>query len=159
MSYSDFPNESKIWIYQTDRELMSSEVKQIKEDGAQFVSQWAAHGSQLKAAFDVLHKRFIVLVADETQAAASGCSIDASMKFIKHLEKCFDLNLFDRMQVAYEQDGEVKTADLSSFEQMIQASEITADTIVFNNTIQTFKEFHDKWRVPVQESWHARMLA
>ena len=159
MGYSDFSSGSKIWIYQSDRELKSSEVKQIKEDGAQFVSQWAAHGSQLRAAFDVLHKRFIILIADETEAAAaSGCSIDASVRFIKHLESCFDLNLFDRMQVAYEKDGKIEVLHMHDFEQKIQSSEITAGTIVFNNTVQTLGEFRNKWRLPVQDSWHSRML-
>lgn len=158
MDYKDFSASSKVWIYQANRDLTYPEEKTIKEDGAKFVSQWVAHGSQLKAGFDVLHHRFILLIADESQAVASGCSIDTSVHFIKHLDSCFDLDLFNRLQIAYEENDKIKTVDMEEFEQKIQSSEITADTIVYNNSVQTMAEFRNKWRVPLQDSWHARML-
>ena len=158
MDYKEFSDNSKVWIYQANRELTYPEEKTIKDDGAKFVSQWAAHGSQLKAGFDVLHHRFIILIADESQTLASGCSIDASVHFIKHLDACFDLDLFDRMKIAYEEGDHIKTVNMDEFEQKLQSSEITADTIVYNNTVQTLAEFKNKWRIPVQESWHARMM-
>lgn len=159
MGYKEFSDASKVWVYQANRELSYPEEYAIKDDGAQFVSQWAAHGSKLKAALEVFNHRFIVLFADETEAIASGCSIDGSVRFIKHLDSCFDLGLFDRMQVAYEQEGKIKTVHMNQLEQKIQAMEITADTIVFNNTVQTLAEFKNKWKLPLQDSWHARMLA
>lgn len=151
-------DSSKVWIYQADRELTESEVQKIKQMGDQFAEDWAAHGSQIKAAFEVFHNRFIVLFADESQTTASGCSIDASVRFIQQLEREFKIDLFDRMNIAFEENSEVKTMRMNEFEQMLQSSQISESTIVFNNLVQDLGEFKNRWKIPLKDSWHSRMM-
>ena len=79
------PSDARVWVYQSNTILSDAEVNTIKNEGAHFISDWAAHGSNLKASFDVLFNRFIVIAVDEQQATASGCSIDKSVKFVKEL--------------------------------------------------------------------------
>lgn len=159
MDYKNLSDSSKVWIYQSNRALSSTEVEQMKELGDVFVQRWAAHGAQLKAAYEIFHNRFIVLFADESQTSASGCSIDSSVHFIKQLEKQFNLDLFDRMNIAYEDGDNIKTVKMNEFEQKLQAGEIAENTIVFNNLVQSLGEFKTKWKIPVKDSWHSRMMA
>jgi len=151
-------SNSRVWVYQSNRFLSETEVSSIQELGNNFIQQWAAHGASLKANFDVLYNLFIVLAVDEQQALASGCSIDSSVKFIKDLETKFNLNLFDRMQVAYRIDNEIKICNLSQFEKLAQQNLVSESTIVFNNMVTSKSDFDKEWEVPLKESWQSRVL-
>ncbi|MGZ4117532.1 MAG: ABC transporter ATPase, partial [Bacteroidia bacterium] len=115
---SNMPSDARLWVYQSNTALSDAQVSTIKNEGANFISDWAAHGASLKAAFDVLYDRFIVIAVDEQQAMATGCSIDKSVKFVKELEQKFNLNLFDRMQVAYRKGNEIVVCSLPEFEKL-----------------------------------------
>ncbi len=155
---SQMPQDARVWVYQSNRSLTNEEVTAIEKAGTFFISCWAAHGASLKASFDILHDRFIVIAVDEKQANASGCSIDASVRFIKELEKQFNLNLFDRMQVAYRKGGDIIFCQLSEFEKLAAQAQVNESTIVFNNMVTTKAAFDLEWEVPVSKSWQSRVL-
>ena len=157
------PDNARVWVYQNSRELPEKEVNAIYEAGQEFINSWTAHGASLKASFDVLYNRFIVIAVDEEQALASGCSIDSSVRFVKQLEQQFGLNLFDRMQVAYHLNSEIRTCHLNNL-----LSELTTavgldknalgEVIVFNNMVITKGEFDEQWEIPLKYSWQSRIL-
>lgn len=159
LTFSEMPLHSRVWIYQSDREIKDIEVNEIRRKAAMFLMEWTSHGNVMKATIDVLYNRFLVVVVDETAASASGCGIDKSVKFMQQLEQDYGLNLFDRMLVSYRgKDTIIQTTKLYTFEQMMERGELTADTIVFNNLISTKEDMQTKWEVPVKKSWHARMI-
>lgn len=149
----------RVWIYQSNRFFKESETNEIQKKLNTFVSTWKAHGSALSAKATVLYNLFIVLQIDEDLTAASGCSIDKSVDFLKQLEKEYSIVLFDRYQVAYiDETGVVKRTDKLGFESLVQAGEIKKDTLVFDNTISKSIDLDTKWKVPFKESWHARVF-
>ena len=83
MLFKDLKENSKVWIYTSDRSLSDSESAYLQSQSNEFVKNWAAHGVGLKAESLVYKNRFLIIVADESQANASGCSIDSSVKFVK----------------------------------------------------------------------------
>lgn len=155
---NQMPADARVWIYQSNTRLSDEEVNAIAQEGKAFIESWTAHGAALKASFDILHNRFLVISVDEQQALASGCSIDKSMAFIKSLEKHYQLQLLDRMQVAYRKDEEIHVCALQEFEKRANKGEVTSSTIVFNNMITTKAAFDTAWEVPLQESWQKRVL-
>ncbi len=156
---STMPSNARLWVYQSNRFFSDAEVKAIETAGSNFISDWAAHGASLKASFDVLYNCFIVIAVDEQQAIASGCSIDKSVKFVKELETQMNLNLFDRMQVAYRTADEIKICKLSDFEKLATQKLINESTIVFNNMVSSKATFDTDWQVPLKQSWQSRVLA
>ncbi len=155
---NNFIPESKVWIYQADRELTDQEVVLIKKDAITFIDNWTAHGKLLKSQLEIFYNRFLVLFVDESQANASGCGIDKSIHFFQNLEKQLNINLMNRLLVAYKINDEVKTCSLSNFEKKIESGEITPETIVFNNLVSTKAEFESNWEIPLKDSWHSKML-
>jgi hypothetical protein len=153
------PMDARVWVYQSNTRLSEEEMQAIKIKGAAFIESWAAHGAELRASFDVLYNRFIIIAVDEKQAQASGCSIDKSVGFIKALEQEFNLQLFDRMQVAYRKEQEIEVCTLSEFEKLAKQGMVTPSTVVFNNMITTKAAFDSAWEVPLQESWQKRVLS
>ena len=79
------------------------ELEDVKSSLNDFLKQWTAHGQNLKAGYDIPYNRFIVIGLDQSMASASGCSIDASVHFIQSLEKKFEVDLLDKMNVSYKQ--------------------------------------------------------
>jgi hypothetical protein len=152
------PSDARVWVYQSNKKFSDAEIKLLEEEGAGFITDWSAHGAELKASFDILYSRFIVIAVDERQVVASGCSIDKSVNFMKQLEKKLDLNLFDRMQVAYKNEDSVIVCSLNDFEKLADENKINEDTIVFNNMVTTKSDFDSVWEVPLRKSWQNRVL-
>src|ERR1700743_2848690 len=100
-----FSENSRVWIYQSDRELTNAQVLQLQVQLNNFTTGWTAHNNALKAKAEIRYNRFIILVVDESQAGASGCSIDKSVNFMKQVEQAYGINLFDRFNLAYRSDA------------------------------------------------------
>ena len=158
VNFEALPGHSRLWIYQSNRPFREKEVPEIKTLIEQFLEQWTAHGQDLSAAYDLPYNRFIVLGLDQSQASASGCSIDSSVHFIQHLEKTFGVELLDKMNVTYKQGEFVAHKSLSDFKQMAKQRAVGPNTVVFNNLVTTKDEYLENWEVPARESWHARFF-
>jgi len=157
--YRNLPPHTRVWIYQSSRELAANEAAEIKKKCNAFADLWTAHGKAMRAAVEVLYNRFIIVFADESQAMASGCSIDSSVRFIKQLEADHNITLLDRMNIAYKKGEKVEAAHLNDFREMIASGSVNEDTIVFNNLVTSKAEFDNGWEVPVKESWHKQLVS
>ena len=150
--------ESRIWIYQSNRTLSPAEIIEIEAKIKDFLISWTAHGSDLQASFLIKYNRFIVISLNESFNIATGCSIDSSVKFIQELEKLYDVSLLDKMNVSYRHGEFIAYKPLIEFKKMIKNRSISKKTIVFNNLINSKSEFLNNWEVPIEESWHNRFF-
>jgi len=153
-----FSENSRVWVYQANRKLTDTEVQDIQVRLNDFAIGWTAHNNQLKAGAEVRYNRFLILIVDETQAGASGCSIDKSVNFVKQIEKEFNITLLDRFNLAYREGNEVLSAPRHDFEEMLKQGAINTNTVVFNNMVQNLNELQTKWEVPFKDSWHAQLF-
>jgi hypothetical protein len=97
----DFDPNSRVWVYQSSRPFSANEQEEINEQLFQFYQQWTAHGDIVKGWAKLLFGQFIVLMADETNVHVSGCSTDTSVRFIKSIERQYQVNLFDRLSITF----------------------------------------------------------
>ena len=88
--FEDLPEESRVWIYQSNRKFSDAEFTEIENDLKTFLEGWAAHGTSLESSYQLKYNRFIVLAVNQDVQAATGCSIDASVEFIQALEKKYE---------------------------------------------------------------------
>ncbi|WP_019038810.1 hypothetical protein [Psychroflexus tropicus] len=158
VEFKDLPDSARVWIFQANRGFSEDELNEIKPKINHFLQQWTVHGKSLKAGFEIRYNRFIILGLDESQASASGCSIDASVHFIQDLEKEYDVDLLDKMNVSFKNGEFVAYKPLIDFKKMVKQKAVSPQTIVFNNLVNTKQEYKDYWEVPMTESWHSRLL-
>ncbi|KIA92628.1 ABC transporter ATPase [Pedobacter kyungheensis] len=154
-----FSPQSRVWIYQSDRKFTSVEENQILNKLAAFTNQWKAHGNELLAKAEIRYGFFIILTVDESQAGVTGCSIDSSVRLIKEIETEYHVDLFNRFNIAYRVDDEVKVQGKEDFETLVNIKQVTPETIVFNNMVQTLAELDSKWEVPFKNSWHSTVFS
>lgn len=148
----------RIWIYQADRILSQEESAQISAELVAFADQWKVHGKPLSASAELRDNLFVILKVDEDIAAASGCSVDSSVRFLKGLEERYAVQLFDRMQFAYRSAKGIGVVNRSGFEKLLAAGEIDDNTLVFDNTITYDHQLESEWAVPFKDSWHKRLF-
>jgi hypothetical protein len=158
VEFQKMPGSSRIWIYQSNREFSGEEVNVITLNTKNFIDNWTRHGDDLKGAFTIVYNRFVVIAVDENFANVSGCSIDASVRFIKQLQSELNVDLLNKLNIAFKTNDDVNSVSLYDFRSFIANDKITQDTIVFNNLVDTKADFESKWEVPAKESWHQRLF-
>jgi hypothetical protein len=151
---SHFSDNSRVWIYQSSRIFSISEALEIETMLNNFVEQWQTHGKKVSGFANLFFGRFIVLMADETEATVSGCSTDSSVRLIKEIEKTFAVSLFDRQLLAFMMpNNKIEYVPLAQFNHAYNANLIKPENIYFNNTVLTKSDFLHRWMIPVSESW------
>ncbi len=149
----DFDKSSRIWIYQSSRLFTISEALWLEGQLDEFVKSWNSHGVQVKGYANLFFGQFIVFMADETASGVSGCSTDSSVRLVKQIEQKFQVQLFDRLLLAFLIGEKVQLLPISQLGFAIENQFVTGDTLYFNNTVQTKKELEENWLVPVRMSW------
>ncbi|MGB1349738.1 MAG: ABC transporter ATPase [Flavobacteriaceae bacterium] len=158
---SDFKTlseNSRIWIYQSNRSLTQQEKESISKLIEDFLNNWNSHGVSLNSGFEIKYNRFIVIAQDQNTQSATGCSIDSMVHFIQKLEKEYNISLLDKLNVSYKQGDYIAYKSLKDFKKMVKDGAVSKNTIVFNNLVQTKLEYTNYWEVPAFESWHARFF-
>jgi hypothetical protein len=158
VKYEDLSPDAKVWIYQADRKMTDMEKKTILEKSRNFIAGWASHGNPLKAKVDILYNTFLVLTVDEEDFAASGCSIDKSLHFIKQLETDHQINLLSRNMIAFLKNEEVLIEPLEAVKTQIKAGKIEKNSIIFNNLVNSRGQMETDWKIPLKGSWLKKYL-
>lgn len=155
----NFADNSRVWIYQSSRMFALSEAFEVEELINKFTAEWRSHGADVDAYGNLFFGQFVVLMADETRAGVSGCSTDASVRFIKELGEKFGVDFFNRTNLAFLVKEKIQVLPMSQLAYAAQNFFIGPQTLYFNNLVQTKKELQDNWIVPIQDSWLASKIS
>lgn len=149
----NFHPDSRVWVYQSGRIFSLSEAFEVEDKLNAFTAQWQSHGTPVKGEAHLFFGQFIVLLADETATGVSGCSTDSSVRLIKEIEQQFQVNLFDRITLAFLINNKIQLLPISQLTYGVENSFIQPDTLYFNNLVQTKEELENSWIIPVKDSW------
>ena len=149
---------SRVWIYASSEEFSYSELDEARPEIFNFLQQWTSHNQDLVSYGNIFHKRFLALFVDESIAGASGCSIDKSVHFVEYLGNKFGKDFFNRMNLYFMIDDEVKECHMSHLPQLIKEGKIDGQTLFFDNLVNSKDQFLKSWIKPVKDSWLKRYL-
>jgi len=156
--FDDISDESKLWIYQSNRPFKDELINSLEKKISQFLSSWTSHGSELNSAFTIKYNLFLFIALDENNSNATGCSIDKLMSFIKILEKEYSLRLLDRLDISYRKGNDIIVDRLNDFKKKVLNKEVNENTIVFNNLIKFKKDMTQNWELCAKDSWHQQLF-
>ncbi|GAC1424782.1 MAG: hypothetical protein NVS1B13_12350 [Flavisolibacter sp.] len=154
----DFPENSKVWMYQSSRLFRLSEALEVELALNDFTKQWTSHGHQVKAYGNLLFGQFMVLMADQSLSGVSGCSTDSSVHFVQQLGQRFEVDFFNRTNLAFYIKDKIEILPISQLSYALDRGFINEETLYFNNLITTKKELENDWIQPVKASWLAGRL-
>jgi hypothetical protein len=156
IDFNQLSDTARIWIYQSSRPLTDAEAAAIEQNLQPVVANWAAHGTPLLASAAVYHNRFVVIGADEAHHQPSGCSIDASVGWVREIGTALNVDFFDRSVAYVSADGSVQTLALPQLKAAVAEGTISPDSTIFNNLAATKAELQRNWQVKASDSWMKR---
>ena len=155
---AEFDDNSRVWVYQSNRQFDVTEAMQIENILNDFCKEWNSHGSMVRGYANLFFGQFIIIMADERDTKVGGCSTDSSVRLIKNIEQDFNVTLTDRLMLAFIVKNTIQLLSLEEINLALEDTIITGETPYFNNTILTKEDLLTKWIIPVKESWLAKRI-
>ncbi|MFT5723709.1 MAG: hypothetical protein ACI9JN_000826 [Bacteroidia bacterium] len=157
-NWDKLSSESKVWIYGANRHLTEQEKTSILDILDRFCDNWAAHGDKLDCGFKIIHNQIIVLAVDEISAAASGCSIDTSVKVFQEIDSTFNLDLFNRLRTYQVVDDRVKTHMSIAIKEGLSNGTLESSSQFIDTLITTKGDIHSTLVKPLNQTWLLKYL-
>ena len=158
VDFKNMPNNSRIWIYQSDRDLNESEISIIDDKTTTFLDSWQAHGKDLECSYSIINKRFIVIAVNENINPIGGCSIDYSVQLINDISDSIQTNLLNRLIVNYKIDNKIVSVNLNDLKNKINDGSFSPETIIFNTAINTKGDLLNNFEVDIKSSWLSKFF-
>ena len=158
VNFDKISDESRIWIFQSNRLISDLDIESLEKQIDVFLSSWTSHGNQLMVASKIKYNLFIIIALDQSCSTASGCSIDKLVSFIKNIENEYQISLLDRLDISFRDKNKISVLRLDAFKRKILEKKINNDTIVFNNLINLKSDLIDNWEIPLNRSWHQKLI-
>ncbi|WBA41234.1 hypothetical protein [Hymenobacter canadensis] len=156
VSFDQLPASARIWIYQASRPLTTEEIADMQPTLCRFAEEWTSHGRSLAASAEVLHQQFLVVGLDEAVADASGCSIDASVRFVRSIEDKLGVSLLEKSRMAFLVAGQVQLLSRPQLREAVAAGQLTAETPYFDATLAQKGLLAASFPTPAGQSWLSR---
>lgn len=156
--YNTLPETARVWIYQSNRKFNEQEKEIINKMSTEFVEQWTRHGENVRGSFTLKYDQFLIIAVDQNFVEVSGCSIDASVKLVQQIQVNFQVDMLNKLAIAYRENEQIKIASISEFTALAKSGAVHKETIVYNNMINSKKGVDTLWEVPAIQSWHARFF-
>jgi|TARA_B100000767_G_scaffold64107_1_gene60290 hypothetical protein len=158
VNFEDLPEESKVWIYPSNRKFYPNEISEIEAKLKDFVENWKQKDDNFKASYRFLYNRFLIIVADDENVTLTNTDIDLSVSFILELQKMYNVELLDRMNICFKQGDYIQYKELKDFKKLLKNRAVTGKTIIFDNLITSKTDLENHWEVPIEDSWYNRFL-
>ena len=151
VDYNSLPENSKVWVYPSNRKFYPNEIEEIEEKIKNFIESWKSEDENFKASYQFLYQRFIIFIVDVDAIALTNEDIDTSVSFILSLQETYDVSLLDKMNVCFKQGEFVQYKELKDFKKLLKNKALTGKSIIFD-------DLDNHWEMPIEESWYNRFL-
>ena len=158
VDFKTMPDDSRIWIYQSNRDFNESEIGIINDKSTSFLDNWQAHGKDLECSYSIIDKRFIIIAVNESFNPIGGCSIDFSLQLIKDISNTIGIDLLNRLVVNYRLDNRVESLSLSDLKNKIKDGDFSPETIIFNTAINSKSELLNNFEIDIRSSWLSKFI-
>ena len=154
------PDDARVWMYATDRELNELEENRVREILEGFCSGWTSHGRSVQSAADVIEGRFAVIAGCIEGGDVSGCGIDKSVHALEKAASELAFEWLPGLLVHYRGGkGVPRSVTRQEFRDLVQSGAVSADTPVFDFSIETLGKLRNgAFERRAGDAWHARVF-
>jgi hypothetical protein len=157
--FDSLPASARVWVFASDRPITGTAADRLLHAVDRYLEQWAAHGAPLTSARDWRDDHFLTIGVDQSDAAASGCSIDGMFRTLKALEPELGASLVGGGRVHFREGaGSVRTVSRDEFSELGAKGAVSGATHVFDPTVATVQEWSDRFETEAGQSWHGGLL-
>lgn len=153
--FEQMPDHARVWIYQANRPLSSSELERISLTMEQGIKGWEAHGAPLQASFEIRFNQVVVVAVNESVNQASGCSIDASTRWFKELAAELHIDFFNR-DLAVLRGETLDLIPIGQIKSQVQAGSISPTDTILRPLTEQIAAYRNEWLCHANESYISR---
>ncbi len=158
--FTDFDDQARLWVFMLAEELTPIAIEPLKVKLREFLDSWKAHGQPMHGDCEIIEGRFLLIVANEQEVRASGCSIDSLNRELDKIIAELGLTLLRHSSVLVRLAGKITVVPLLELDRLIEAGTVSGDTSVFNTLLRTLGAFRDgSWEIPLSKSPFANRLS
>ena len=158
VDFKTMPDDSRIWIYQSNRDFNELEIGIINDKTISFLDNWQAHGKELECSYSIIDKRFIIIAVNESFNPIGGCSIDFSLQLIKDISNTIGIDLLNRLVVNLKIDNRLESLSLSDLKNKIKDGDFSPETIIFNTAINSKSDLLNNFEIDIRSSWLSKFI-
>jgi hypothetical protein len=148
---------NRVWAYTISKPLNVADTDVLLQSGQNFAKGWTAHDQQLTASFEIFKNKIIVVKVNEEVTGASGCSIDKLTRFVKETEQSFNIELMNRLLVAYKQGDDLEITHSSKVKDLLANGTMNENTVIYNTSLANEEELKN-WEQPLKNTWLNKYL-
>ena len=157
--FDSLPDSARIWVFGSDRPVTGPAAERLLGEVDRFLGEWRAHGAPLRCARLWADNRFLVVGVDQTDANASGCSIDGLFRALQGLEREIGARLVGGGRVYYrDHAGAAQSAARAELDDLVARGVIGPDTVVFDTSITDLGEWRAKFEQPARKTWVGELI-
>ncbi|MBP9187239.1 MAG: hypothetical protein KBG11_09095 [Bacteroidia bacterium] len=159
VEFNQLPNNARVWVYAASNTLSNSQKELIQAAADKFTEEWTAHQMPLSASFKIINDVFLVFGVDLAKHDISGCGIDKSIHLVQQWEQQLGINLFNRLQIEFEQNGNIAFGTKGKLAELLTDGLINPQTIFYNKLVANVGELNTQFCIPLVDSWVYKQLA
>ena len=157
--FTDLPSHARIWVFGADRPVTGAAADTLLAEVDQYLGQWKAHGSPLKAAREWKENRFLVIGIDPTEEQASGCSIDGLFRQLQQVQRTIGAQLVGGGRVFYrDKNGQTQSVSREEFNGLATTGSVGPSTPVFDTSVTKLDDWQKRFEKPLRESWASSLV-
>ncbi len=157
--FASLPSSARVWIFSAGQPLTGAPAAQLLAHVDDYLARWQAHGHALTCARDWRHDQFLAVAVDQTNAFASGCSIDGLFRALQSLQQSLGTTLVGGSRVHYRNaSGAIQSATRDEFSTLGAAGAVGDRTPVFDSTVATAGEWRDRFETELGRAWHRELV-
>ena len=147
-------DQARTWLFGISPSLDESKSQRLLATVDQFLDEWAAHGTPVTSARDLLLGSFLAIAVDE-RSETSGCSIDRMFGLLRQFERDLGVSILDANRVFIRHaDGRVEALSRAAFRDRGDIH-----TTVFDTTAERLAEIRSgHWIRKAQDAWPGKLL-
>jgi hypothetical protein len=158
--FESLPDSSRIWVFGSDRPVTGDAATRLLAEVDQFLEEWRAHDQPLRCGRLWSDNRFLVVGVDQSDANASGCSIDGLFRRLQQLEREIGARLVGSGRVYYrDHSGVAQSVARADLDDLVARGELGPDTAVFDTSITDLGEWRERFERPARKTWVGELLA
>lgn len=148
----------KVKIFGSEQELDNVKVEFIKTEFDKFISMWNSHGVAVRARYEILLNRFLIIYINENQTV-SGCSIDSLTHVVKGIDVALKTNFINTSDNIFYKNSDNSVSSISRFGfiNKVNSNEVNQETIVYDTLLDHEFEL-SRFEKKIKDSWHSKLF-
>lgn len=153
VSFDSLPGTSRVYYYPSSRKFYPDEITGLKSK----VEAFCQGLTGVKMSYKLVYDRFLLFFVSDVTPLSIELN-DKLVGFVLELEKEFEINLLDKVNVCFKQGEFVQRKEIQEFKKLIKNRSVSRRALILDPMINTKAEFLSNWEVPLSESWLAHLL-